>query len=263
MNIHIRDFADLDATKVKRSTQGFPTSRHGFEAERRGCWETTDLHATWTNPLAQSSIVDDWSNNNEEMTVPSTKERILNAAEEIMLTKSFHSVGLNEILRAVNVPKGSFYHHFRSKEQFGVELLKHYLNNASDDKKRMLLSAEIESNPRQRLLTFLESSIASFLSNNGRCPCLIVKLGPEVATFSEPMRMVLAAGREEWAQITESVVSEGIAKKCIRSDVDPRQTAELLESLWTGAMQHAAISKKAEPLRDALNFISSNLLPAP
>src|SRR4249919_3117568 len=56
-----------------------------------------------------------------------TKERILDAAEEIMLTKSFHSVGLSEILAAVKVPKGSFYHYFRSKEQFGVELISHYV----------------------------------------------------------------------------------------------------------------------------------------
>jgi AcrR family transcriptional regulator len=57
-----------------------------------------------------------------------TKERILEAAEEMMLSKSFHSVGLREILKAVKVPRGSFYHHFSSKEQFGVELLQHYVN---------------------------------------------------------------------------------------------------------------------------------------
>src|SRR3954467_15564570 len=58
---------------------------------------------------------------------PTTKERILDAAEEIMLAKSFHSVGLNEILSAVKVPKGSFYHYFASKEQFGVEVIRHYV----------------------------------------------------------------------------------------------------------------------------------------
>ena len=60
-----------------------------------------------------------------------TKERILDAAEGLMLEKSFHSVGLTEILEAVKVPKGSFYHHFKSKEQFGVEMLKRYVANAS------------------------------------------------------------------------------------------------------------------------------------
>ena len=39
-----------------------------------------------------------------------------------MLERSFHSVGLNQILASVKVPKGSFYHYFESKEQFGVEI---------------------------------------------------------------------------------------------------------------------------------------------
>ncbi|MEZ5325675.1 MAG: TetR/AcrR family transcriptional regulator [Verrucomicrobiales bacterium] len=193
----------------------------------------------------------------------STKERILDAAEAIMLTKSFHSVGLNEILRAVNVPKGSFYHHFESKEQFGVELLKHYVADASAYKRRILLSPEIEINERQRLLTFLESSISNFMDNNGKCPCLVVKLASEVVDFSEPMRQVLADGHAEWAAITEALIQAGIANGSIHPNVNPKTTARLFGSLWMGAMQHASIARNAEPLRDALNFIANHLLPAP
>src|SRR5436189_2079852 len=90
--------------------------------------------------------------------IPTTKERILEAAEEIMLQKSFHSVGLNEILAAVKVPKGSFYHYFQSKEQFGVELLRHYVAEASAWKRRLLLSTEQEPNPYERLMIYLESN---------------------------------------------------------------------------------------------------------
>src|SRR5205085_6160248 len=87
---------------------------------------------------------------------PTTKERILDAAEEIMLQKSFHSVGLNEILAAVKVPKGSFYHYFDSKEQFGVELLKHYVSEATAQKRRYLLTSDLEPDPYQRLLAYLD-----------------------------------------------------------------------------------------------------------
>lgn len=86
---------------------------------------------------------------------PNTKERILDAAEGIMLQKSFHSVGLNEILSAVKVPKGSFYHYFQSKEQFGVELLKHYVADASAYKRKCLLTAELSEDPAERLAAYL------------------------------------------------------------------------------------------------------------
>ena len=123
-----------------------------------------------------------------------TKERILDAAEEIMLERSFHSVGLNQILAAVQVPKGSFYHYFESKEQFGVEMLRHYANGAIAWKRQMLLDAETQPDPLQRLVTFFNSVIGKIQESGGKCPCLIQKLASEVADFSEPMRAELARG---------------------------------------------------------------------
>lgn len=169
-----------------------------------------------------------------------TKERILNAAETLMLTRSFHSVGLNEILASVKVPKGSFYHHFKSKEQFGVEMLKHYMANAIAYKTQMLLSDSPEPNPLQRLLTFLENSVAKCQESKGKCPCLIVKLTSEVADSSEPMRKVLAEGNRQWTGLLEKLLREGIAKKKISRLVNPPVMAAVIQDLWTGATQRAA-----------------------
>jgi len=193
----------------------------------------------------------------------STKDRILDAAQTIMLEKSFHSVGLNEILKSEEVTKGSFYHHFESKEQFGVELLQHYITKANAYKRRMLLSSEPEANPRNRIITFLESSIASFMSNEGKCPCLVLKLTNEVSDFSDPMRQVLVEGAQEGIAITESVIREGLQKKTLRCELDSHTTAVLISDLWIGAMQRASVERSSEPLRTALGFITDKLLCSP
>lgn len=57
---------------------------------------------------------------------PIVRQHILDTARPIILTKGFSAVGLNEILSAADVPKGSFYHYFRSKELFGEALLDAY-----------------------------------------------------------------------------------------------------------------------------------------
>ncbi len=146
-------------------------------------------------------------------TTPTTKERILDAAEEIMLQKSFHSVGLNEILSAVKVPKGSFYHYFQSKEQFGVELLKHYVADASAYKRQALLTTELSEEPFERLMTYFDLNIARMVDSGSQCNCLIVKLASEVATFSDDMRAVLADGVREWAGYLEKVILEGQSRR--------------------------------------------------
>lgn len=184
-----------------------------------------------------------------------TKERILNAAEGLMLAKSYHAVGLNEILSAVQVPKGSFYHYFSSKEQFGVELLSHYVDASTAYRTRMLLSPVPEANAFRRLLTFHEGRIAKYHESEGRYPCLVAKLTAEVADFSEDMRAVLAAGVQEWIRILTRVLEEGQSQGSITPQLEAPAAAAILQDLWTGATQRAASSRDAAPMRGALDFI--------
>jgi TetR/AcrR family transcriptional repressor of nem operon len=188
-----------------------------------------------------------------------TKERILDAAEEIMLEQSFHSVGLNQILQAVKVPKGSFYHYFESKEHFGVEMLKHYGADASKFKRRVLLSADLEPNPLKRLKAFQDGVIAKFLENGGKCPCLIMKLAAEVANFSEPMRKEMATGIEDWISILKELLDEAVEKNLIPKKTNTSAEAALIQDLWSGAMQRAIICRDTEPMRRASDLIQTRL----
>ncbi|TDU66210.1 TetR family transcriptional regulator [Prosthecobacter fusiformis] len=190
-----------------------------------------------------------------------TKERILDAAEELMLEKSFHAVGLNEILKAVKVPKGSFYHHFESKEQFGVEMLRHYVAESTAYKTRLLLPPNPEPDPLLRLLTYFESNIAKATESQGRCPCLVIKLASEVGGFSEPMRHVLAQGTREWTGVFERLLEEGLEKGKISPAIRPALMAPVILDLWTGAMQRASTTRSVTPLREAIAFLKSMLAP--
>ena len=55
-----------------------------------------------------------------------TRQHILETGQRIIVGKGFASVGLNEILTTAGVPKGSFYHYFESKEQYGQALLENH-----------------------------------------------------------------------------------------------------------------------------------------
>ena len=57
------------------------------------------------------------------MTTADTRERILDASCQAIISKSFNGAGLNEILQNAGVPKGSFYHHFKSKEDLGIAVI--------------------------------------------------------------------------------------------------------------------------------------------
>ncbi len=188
-----------------------------------------------------------------------TKERILDAAEGLMLEKSFHSVGLNEILTAVNVPKGSFYHHFGSKEQFGVELLRHYMARAFEHKKTWLQDRSQFPDALERLLRYLEGGMAKFIENGCRPICLVAKLCGEVATFSDGMRQELAAGFVEWDKLTVDIIREGQKQGGILKTINAAEAVIVLGSVWIGSMLRAQVMKNVSPMRTAIAFIRSYL----
>ncbi|WP_281561494.1 TetR/AcrR family transcriptional regulator [Thalassomonas sp. RHCl1] len=55
--------------------------------------------------------------------VKGTRDIILEAGHKAITAKSYHACGLKEILDLAGVPKGSFYHYFKSKDDFGLQLI--------------------------------------------------------------------------------------------------------------------------------------------
>lgn len=168
-------------------------------------------------------------------------------------------MGLNQILAAVEVPKGSFYHYFDSKEQFGVEMLRHYANGSTAYKRQMLLNRDVEHDPIQRLLTLLIAIIGKIQENGGKCPCLIQKLASEVADFSEPMRKELANYFADSVAIVKEVLDEASEKGGLPPDLDTTAEAAFIQDFWSGAQQRASIYRNAEPLRQAVDLIRDRL----
>jgi TetR/AcrR family transcriptional regulator, transcriptional repressor for nem operon len=190
-----------------------------------------------------------------------TKERILDAAEGIMLAKSFHSVGLNEILSAVKVPKGSFYHYFASKEQFGAELIRHYVRAHTAKIEKFLADRELKALDRfSAYWSYLIGRMTECGCSGGAC--LVSKLSSEVSTFSEPMREALAEGLGAWRHLFENIVREGQQDRSIRKDVKPALAAAIIQDTWQGAIQRMHVEKSVAPLRTAAQFLRAWLAPA-
>lgn len=105
---------------------------------------------------------------------------------------SFHSVGLQQILREAGMPKGSFYHYFKSKDNFGVAIIENSVE-------RQLAWSEghlhdKRKSPLKRLRSFFTACRKSMKQNGHRQECVASKLGSELGQMSEPMRKAISAG---------------------------------------------------------------------
>jgi len=86
----------------------------------------------------------------------STRDRILNAAEGLVLRQGFNATTLEAILGEAGASKGAFFHHFASKEALGNALVERYANADAAVLERFMGEAEALSNdPADQIVSFV------------------------------------------------------------------------------------------------------------
>ncbi|MBC7404544.1 MAG: TetR/AcrR family transcriptional regulator [Cytophaga sp.] len=170
-----------------------------------------------------------------------TRERILSIGQNLVSGRGFSALGLSEILAKAEVPKGSFYHYFQSKEGFGVALLERYFDTYLAHASALLNDESIPVT--SRLLTYFSNW--KQVAAGCECPdmCLAVKLAAEVADLSEPMRLALANGMQRITVQIANTISNAQAKKQFPADINAVQLAESLYGMWVGASLLTKVSR--------------------
>ena len=179
-----------------------------------------------------------------------TRQRVLSTGRALVLKAGFTGMGLQELLSASGVPKGSFYHYFASKEAFGCALLEDYV---ADYLLRMDALVAAPQTGGDRLARYGQAWLASDSAPSITDTCLVVKLASEIADLSEDMRRILDAGVGQLVDRLEAILSAGIADGSISPLPDPAQAARLLYGQWLGAAVLAKLGRSERPLQDALD----------
>ncbi|MCE9776951.1 TetR/AcrR family transcriptional regulator [Shewanella algae] len=186
----------------------------------------------------------------------STRQHILGTGYQLVVTKGFSNVGLSQLLQHAKVPKGSFYHYFKSKEQFGEALIKDYFNDYQD-KLQALLGHE-RTPALQRLQSYWQLWQDCDADVCGAQKCLVVKLSAEVADLSEPMRMALLQGAKRIIATIAECIEAGNRDGSVKvSNSD--QTAQLLYNLWLGASLMSKLTQDKNALNLAMQTTDSIL----
>ncbi len=168
----------------------------------------------------------------------------------MLLGKGFTALGLTELLTAAGVPKGSFYHYFRSKEQFGQALLERYFTNYD-----ARLASHFAAEPgrmRDRLLSYFAGWITQACQADSHGSCLAVKLAGEVCDLSEPMREALAVGMAQVCARLADAIARAAAEGSLATCADPAALADALYAMWLGAALRTKVMRDSSPLVRAL-----------
>ncbi|MBD8257768.1 TetR/AcrR family transcriptional regulator [Pseudomonas fluorescens] len=178
------------------------------------------------------------------------RQHIIDVAKTLMTHKGYTAVGLMEVLTTAGVPKGSFYHYFRSKEEFGQALLEEYFQEYIG---RVDIVMAAQGTGAERLIGYLSYWAKTQAFDHPEEKCLVVKLGAEVCDLSEDMRSVLEAGTALIIQRITRCIEQGMADGSITSTQNAETLAESLYQLWLGASLLVKVRNTTAAFETALN----------
>lgn len=176
-----------------------------------------------------------------------TRETLLRAGMELLSCQGFGPTGLELIVRRAAVPKGSFYHFFQSKEDFGLAVLTAY--DAYFVKRLDRLLIESPQPALDRLALFMDDAQARMLKDDFKRGCLVGNLGQEVTTLPDSFRDRLEDVLEGWQRRVATCIDLAGEDATAVAGVGSSELAALFWNSWEGAVLRARLRRSVDPMR--------------
>lgn len=174
------------------------------------------------------------------------KEELLFTAARLIHEKGYNNIGIKAILDELNIPKGSFYHYFKSKEELGISIIELYIGDTTS----CLDSVE---NSIGGLNDFFNIFFNRLIGLNMKGGCPVGNLILELSDENESFRLKML----EWYNVLETWITGVLENSKI---VDCRKKAKALISAFEGAMLLSKLDKDAGHFEIFNNYTFNSLI---
>lgn len=189
---------------------------------------------------------------------PTTREHLLDVGLKQLRSTGYTATGVKEVLDLAQVPKGSFYHYFPSKEAFVVELFEQYALQEGERAERILGDASIS--PLKRLRVYFEELFSVAGQRGEITGCLVGAMSLEVADHNPKLQAKLQSMYTVWQAGIADVLRQAIKQGELKKSTKPEPLAEFLINSYEGALVRMKGEKSDRPLDNFLHFAFDVLL---
>ena len=192
------------------------------------------------------------------MAAKSTRDHLIDVGVGLMHQSGYNATGLSDILQAADVPKGSFYHHFESKEDFAEAALERYAMHEGEHAAAVLGDRTIS--PLKRLRRYF-GELMKLYGQKGAIPgCMMGRFSLEIAEESPQLRKRIRASFNHWQHTIAAVIGQAVAQKELPGGTDPESLAGFLLNSWEGALLRSQAERSDGPLETFLRYVFDGLL---
>ena len=186
----------------------------------------------------------------------SKKNSLLDHGVTMIMEKGYYGTGLQEILDTVNIPKGSFYNYFKSKEDFGSEVIQHYIEPYI-----VLLTTHLQQSDDDALgalKNYYNELITEIEKAEFKGGCLLGNLMGEIGDTSEVCNKSLKTAVTRYRDLIESCLAKAQQQGTVRTDKSAKDMADLLVNTWQGALLRTKIEKSSYPVKQCYQDLLGN-----
>jgi TetR/AcrR family transcriptional repressor of nem operon len=184
---------------------------------------------------------------------------MLDSGLALLLERGYHGLGTQALLEAAKAPKGSFYHHFRDKEDFALQVVDEYMRGVHGALDACLDDPGLP--PLDRVRAFFQM-VAQGYQSEGYLGCLLGGLGQELSGTSDAFAQKIASCLDYIGSRIGQSLAAAQAQGDIDRDADPEALARVLVDCWEGAALRSRLTGSPEPLVSMLDFYFSAARPA-
>ena len=168
----------------------------------------------------------------------SSRERILECAEAIILQKGFAGTSIEDIIEKAAVTKGGFFYHFEGKTGLAQALVKRYLDQDEVIFNNLFKQADdLSEDPLHQLLIFLKLFADMMAELQQTHPgCLVVSFTYETYQVNDVVRELIKEGLLSWRKMISERLELIMQKYPSQGDVSVNSVADLFISTIEGGI---------------------------
>ncbi len=195
------------------------------------------------------------------MATTKTRDRLVEVAIEMIWKNSYSSVSVDDICKAADVRKGSFYHYFKSKAELAVVAMEQHYQKAKIEFDHVFSPA---NTPLERFEKYIELTLRTqkhaFVDYGHVCGCPFASIGSEMASQDDLIREKADKVFRRHQRYYESTLRDMVAEGLLPEDTDVMARAGNISSYICGQMTIARVQNSLEPLERDLKVGLFNLL---
>jgi TetR/AcrR family transcriptional regulator, transcriptional repressor for nem operon len=187
-----------------------------------------------------------------------TRTRLLEVGLTLFAKRGYHGTGIKEIVDTAHVPKGSFYTYFKSKEDFGIEIVRWH--SADFWQKWHATINEHAADPLQSLRDCFDTMLVDHIDCAVNTFCVVAHVAAEMCESSAECRITIKTQLKDMCGTISGYIRKAQLHGIARDDVDADELAYMFWDAWLGSILRMKIEDTIEPVKQCNALLFDRLL---